>query len=289
MASERNLGRRIGIFQPLLGGQFEWSHVDHAPNRSALELVSNPCQVLRLFWVGSVNGAPAFIVSGSIPNATLKANTNSMKATCFHSLTEGLGNPPTVIGNHDGTGYVERRGDSGARFDLDLPATRSSLMGNPLFIRILRRNAGFRFRGGDCCCGFGSALHFDDVSREMIQRWVVGENEILVDGQTKPVTNLSHNFRLFHGINAQFPFEVLVEFNEVSGITGMAYHHRNQNVLNLGTRTLDCRRRRGGLGGRWCFDQGFWSRGRFIGRCRGRRLTFHSLDVANHVVQRRMV
>ena len=68
-------------------------------------------------------------------------------------------------------------------------------------------------------------MHFDDVSREMIQCRVVGKDEILVNRQAKSIPNLGHDFGLLDRINAEFTFEVLIHFDEVSGIASMAHHH----------------------------------------------------------------
>ena len=107
--------------------------MNHASNRGAVELISDPCQMLRLFWIGSVNGAATFVVARCIPNAAFKTDTNGMEATCLHSLTEGFSDSPTVIGNHDGARDIERRRDPWTRFDFDLPTTRASVMRCLLF------------------------------------------------------------------------------------------------------------------------------------------------------------
>ena len=53
----------------------------------------------------------------------------------------------------------------------------------------------------------------------MTQRRVVGENKVLIHGEVEPVANIGHDLSLLHRINAQFSFEVLVQFDKVSGIT----------------------------------------------------------------------
>ena len=53
----------------------------------------------------------------------------------------------------------------------------------------------------------------------MTQRRIVSENKILIHGEVKPVANIGHDLSLLHRINAQFSFEVLVQFDKVSRIT----------------------------------------------------------------------
>ena len=97
----------------------------------------------------------------------------------------------------------------------------------------------------------------------MIECGVIGENEILVNGQAKLVSNVGHNLGLLDRINAQFTFEVLVEFNEVGRIASVVHHDFNHGcdhafVVHHGPSRSRRRRRR------WC-RFGF----RFRSRCGG--------------------
>ena len=58
----------------------------------------------------------------------------------------------------------------------------------------------------------------------MIERGVVGEHEIFVHGQAKPFPNVRHDLGLFDRINAEFPFQILVEFNEIGRVAGVVHH-----------------------------------------------------------------
>ena len=55
----------------------------------------------------------------------------------------------------------------------------------------------------------------------MVQGWIVGQNEVLVHRQAESFTDLGHDLSLLHGVNAQLPFEVLVQFNKVGGVAGV--------------------------------------------------------------------
>ena len=78
MGCEGDLRRGIGILRPLLRCQFHRSHVDHARKLRIAELGGNPRQMLRLLRVNSEDGSPAFVLTGSVANTTLKANPNRL-------------------------------------------------------------------------------------------------------------------------------------------------------------------------------------------------------------------
>ena len=62
-----------------------------------------------------------------------------------------------------------------------------------------------------------ATLHALDVANHVVQRWMVGENKVLVNGKSKLVSNVRHDFGLLHCVNTQLTLKVLVEFNEVGG------------------------------------------------------------------------
>ena len=68
----------------------------------------------------------------------------------------------------------------------------------------------------------------------MVQRGVVGKNEILVHRQGESVPDFGHDFRLFDRVNAQFTLKVLVHLNEISRIAGVVHHYGNKHAFNIG-------------------------------------------------------
>ena len=118
---------------------------------------------------------------------------------------------------------------------------------------------------------------------------MVSQHEVLVNRESKSVTDVRHDFGLLDRINPQFTLEVLVEFDEISGVARVFNDDRHDRVRHLGVvnhrhesgcsrRNLsDCRRRWFCL---WC---GFCRRGRLWGS------TCHALDVADHVIERRVI
>ena len=62
-------------------------------------------------------------------------------------------------------------------------------------------------------------MHPLNIADHVVERGVVGEHEVFVDGKAKSVTDVGHDFGLLHRVNTQFTFEVLVEFNEICGVT----------------------------------------------------------------------
>ena len=110
-----------------------------------------------------------------------------------------------------------------------------------------RRSGWFDSRSlcaGRCSnrCRSGSAtFHALDVTDHVVQRRMIGQDEVLVDGKGEFVANIGHDFRLLHRINAQFTLEVLVEFNEISRIPRVFNHNghdrgRHFSVVNHGRR-----------------------------------------------------
>ena len=283
-----DLGGGIGVFTPLLGSQFERRHVHEAGQHGPFELCCNPSEVLGLLRIGPVDRSPTLVVSRCGTNATLKSNTNSGEAPRFHALTERFRNSPTVIGNDNRSRHDKRSVFTWTILDLDLPPPSAILM---------RRRANLPYRCSDLIAGgfrFSAsgtgrpASHLDDVSSEVIQRRMVGENEVLVDGQSKAVTDFCHDFGLLHRINAQLSLEVLVHLNEVSRITRVVNHHGDQHLFDV---SMGAGRDNGDRNG--C-RSGCW--GRRNSRCGYRRrrrcsgaTALHSLNVADHVVQRRVV
>ena len=84
--------------------------------------------------------------------------------------------------------------------------------------------AGCAGAAGGASCLFRTEhghLHALDVANHVVQRWMVGENKVLVTGKSKLVSNVRHDFGLLHCVNAQSHFKVLVEFNEVGRIPGV--------------------------------------------------------------------
>ena len=71
----------------------------------------------------------------------------------------------------------------------------------------------------------------------MVQRWMVGQNEVLVDWESKAVPDFSHNFGLLDRINPQLTFEVLVHLNEIGRVPGVVDHDRDEDVLDVAVRT----------------------------------------------------
>ena len=244
--------------------------------------------MLGLLRIGPVNRTSTLVVSRCGANATLKSNTDSGEAPRFHPLTERFRNSPTVIGNDNRSRNDKRSGFTWTSLDLDLPPPSAILMRRRSILHYRCSGliaGGFRFSAS----GTGRpASHLDNVSSEVIQRRMVGKNEVLVDGQGKAVTDFCHDFGLLHRINAQLSLEVLVHLNEVSRITRVVNHHGDQHLFDV---SMGAGWDNGGRNG--C-RSGCW--GRRNSRCGYRRrrrcstaTTLHSLNVANHVVQRRVV
>ena len=85
----------------------------------------------------------------------------------------------------------------------------------------------------------------------MVECWVVGKHEVLVNGQGEAVANVRHDLGLFHGVNAEFTLQILVQFNEVSRVAGVFDHD-----LNDGLRHRSVVHRRSSRGGNRCRDRG---------------------------------
>jgi hypothetical protein len=87
-----------------------------------------------------------------------------------------------------------------------------------------------------------TALHALDVPNHVVQRWMVGENKVLVNGQPEFVSDVRHDFGLLHRINAQLTLKVLVEFNEIGRIPGVVNNDRNNGSGHLGVVNGRCGR-----------------------------------------------
>ena len=85
----------------------------------------------------------------------------------------------------------------------------------------------------------------------MVERGVIGKNEILVHRQAKLVADIGHDLGLLDCINAQLTFEVLVEFNEVGRIAGVVHHDLDHGCDHAFVVRYGCSRSRRG-GWRWC-------------------------------------
>ena len=215
--------------------------MNQARNLYIAQLVGNPCQMFGLLWVGSKHGSTTLVLTGCVSDATFKADTDRPKATCLHALTEGLSDAPTVIGNDHGAARLNWCRNTWTRFNFNLPAPSAFVMTGRL-----GGCANVCWLNLDGRGGLGrrpSALHLDDVRREVVQRGMVSQHEILVDGKSEAVSDLSHDFRLLHRIDAQFAFEVLVHLNEIGRISGVVNHHRDQDPLDvrMGSRRGRCR------------------------------------------------
>ena len=66
----------------------------------------------------------------------------------------------------------------------------------------------------------------------MIERWVVGQQEIFVHWEVEDGANVGHDFGLLDRVNAQFAFEVLVEFDEILWVPGVLDHDLDQTCCN---------------------------------------------------------
>ena len=130
-----------------------------------------------------------------------------------------------------------------------------------------------------------TSLHSLNVPDHVIEGGVICQNKILVDGEVEPVPDVRHDFGLLDRVNAEFPLEVLVEFNEICGVPCMLDHHGNHgfghgSVIHRfsGCRCWRRSRRRGFIA--WC---GWCGRG--WGRLGSRPSSRHLLDVSNHVIE----
>ncbi len=189
------------------------------------------------------------VLTRCISNTAFKPDAYGFKATRFHSLTEGFGNAPSVVRNQNRSVELQRSGHTWTGFYLDLPSPRTTL--NWFFglgrSNLARSWARSRRACWGACGGFNhlgrcTALHLDDVRGEVVEGRVVGQDEVLVNWQRKPVSNFSHDLGLLHGVNAQFTFQILVHFNEIGRITCVADHDFDQDRFNIGPRTSN----------RWC-------------------------------------
>ena len=140
--------------------------------------------------------------------------------------------------------------------------------------------------------GGATTLHALDVTDHVIEGWMVSQNKVLIHRQTKSVANVGHDLRLLDRINAQFAFQVLIEFDEVGGIARVLDHNLDHGADHV---SIVHHRRRGGHGhsnggcGRFGSGGRRFSRRRGGGRCRRLRSVRHALDVTDHVVQRWIV
>ena len=76
---------------------------------------------------------------------------------------------------------------------------------------------------------------------------MVGQDKILVHGQIETVSDVGHDFGLLHGVDAEFTFQILVQLNKISGITGVVHDHLNDG--GNGVAVVDGRRRGSGFDG----------------------------------------
>ena len=95
---------------------------------------------------------------------------------------------------------------------------------------------------------------------------------------------VDHDLGLLDRINAQFTFQILVQFNEVCRISGVLDNDIDDLLRHRFIGYRCCCNRSNGLR---CFgDRRRWIRLSHWSRCYNRRFpTLHSLDVTNHVIQ----
>ena len=142
-------------------------------------------------------------------------------------------------------------------------------------------------------CSSATALHSLNVANHVVQRRVVGQHEVLVNRKRELVADVRHDFGLLHRVNAQFTFQILIEFNEISGIARVFDHngHHRGGHLSIVNDRYCCRCRCGDVLRRDRDKRS--SRGRGGGCRRGRRsnaaISRHALNVANHVIERRII
>ena len=88
--------------------------------------------------------------------------------------------------------------------------------------------------------GFGHRNRFGgirtQVGNHVIQRGVLTQYERLVHWKAVEIPKLSHNLGLLYRVNSEFTFQVLIQFDEVCGVTGML----DNDLDNLGRNI--CRR-----------------------------------------------
>ena len=114
---------------------------------------------------------------------------------------------------------------------------------------------------------WGASFHALDVADHVIQRRVVCEDKVLVNGQTEFVPDVRHDFRLLDRVNAQLSLKVLVEFNEVRRVARVFNHHghnrrRHRCIIHRGGWSRCCGRWSSRGRGRGRFGCGWSGRGR---------------------------
>ena len=89
-------------------------------------------------------------------------------------------------------------------------------------------------------------MHALNVANHVVQRRVISQNKVFIDGQAELISNVSHDFGLFDRVNTQFTFEILIQFNEIGRIAGV-FHHDGHDRCGHGS-IVDLRRRCWGRG-----------------------------------------
>ena len=92
---------------------------------------------------------------------------------------------------------------------------------------------GSRSRGRHRSSG-RTACHPLDVANHVVEGRVVGQDEIFVHRESELVADVRHDLGLFHRINPQFTFQILVQFDEISGIARVFHHHGHDRGGHFG-------------------------------------------------------
>ena len=122
-----------------------------------------------------------------------------------------------------------------------------------------------------------------DVAGEVVERWVRGEAEVVVLGETVVLTDGGHDLGLLHGVDAEVGLELEIRLDLVGVVTGLLAQHLDHHRQRIGVRRR--RRRRDRCRRRDGHRLGFGRR-----RCGGVRLERHPLaDVAGEVVEGRVL